>query len=410
MGTALSSAARARVQVLDTALVECARGIKVLSALAWPPELATQFLASWERGSPEIPLFCSTRVPSSEATRVLGELIGRCDVHSPLERFISASAESYVQACSMLEVIGTPMFTALSKQLYGEPRDHVGQGSSRIIDVAEKLIAATDSFTGVCAVSKADYCVLPQVVAAEMRRTVDRVFTAHPVEIVIDSTLASKAASGARRIRIRGGTCFSWDDIPELIHHEALVHTLTMLNGREQPLLKSLGLGAPRTTLTQEGLAIFAEFITNSMSLARLRRIALRVKAIHLALEGADFVQLFRFFLDSGQDEVESFYSTMRIFRGGDLSGKIVFTKDVVYLRGLLLMHSFLLEAIREGHVEYPHLLFAGRLTSDDVAELAPFFADQTLARPLYEPEWIKNRHKLAAFLLYSNVLHTLLG
>src|SRR5690606_25614190 len=146
----------------------------------------------------------------------------------------------------------------------------------------------------------------------------------------------SKAAAGARKIRIRGGTCFSWMDIPQLVNHEAFVHTLTMLNGREQPHLKSMGLGAPRTTRVQEGLAIFAELITGAIDLSRLRRIALRVKAVHMAMEGADFIQVFSFFLDAGQNELESYYSAMRIFRGGDVRGRLVFTKDVVYLVGLV--------------------------------------------------------------------------
>ena len=38
------------------------------------------------------------------------------------------------------------------------------------------------------------------------------------------------------------------------------------------------GLGAPRTTRTQEGLATFAEIITGAIDISRLRRIALRVR------------------------------------------------------------------------------------------------------------------------------------
>ena len=37
------------------------------------------------------------------------------------------------------------------------------------------------------------------------------------------------------------------------------MHTATALNGRRQRYFKSLGLGSPRTTPDQEGLAAFAE-------------------------------------------------------------------------------------------------------------------------------------------------------
>ncbi|WP_251274471.1 tyrosine/phenylalanine carboxypeptidase domain-containing protein, partial [Enterobacter hormaechei] len=76
----------------------------------------------------------------------------------------------------------------------------------------------------------------------------------------------------------------------------ALVHSLTALNGREQPVLPSLALSSPRVTATQEGLATFAEQITGSIDIERLKRISLRTEAIAMAREGADFIEVFRYF------------------------------------------------------------------------------------------------------------------
>ena len=59
--------------------------------------------------------------------------------------------------------------------------------------------------------------------------------------------------------------------------------------------LNCLGLGAPRTTRNQEGIAVLAELITNSIDISRLRLIALRVMAVQGALDGADFIDIFRF-------------------------------------------------------------------------------------------------------------------
>src|SRR4029078_13662070 len=115
----------------------------------------------------------------------------------------------------------------------------------------------------------------------------------------------------------KGNAVFSQLDKDQLLYHEAFVHTATQLNGRKQGNLKSLGLGAPRTTRTQEGSAVLSELITNSIDLTRLRRIALRVIAVKMALDGADFIDLFKFFLEAGQSEVESVRSAQRIFRGG---------------------------------------------------------------------------------------------
>ena len=55
-----------------------------------------------------------------------------------------------------------------------------------------------------------------------------------------------------------------------------------------------------------------------------------------MALRGADFIEVFRFFLDAGQTETDSFASAQRVFRGAPLGGGAAFTKDTVYLHGLL--------------------------------------------------------------------------
>ena len=100
----------------------------------------------------------------------------------------------------------------------------------------------------------------------------------------LDPDLIAKAAAGATRIRLRHGAEFSDYDRRQLFHHEALVHSLTALNGREQPLLPSLALSSPRATETQEGLATFAEQITGSIDIGRMKRISLRIEAVAMAL------------------------------------------------------------------------------------------------------------------------------
>jgi uncharacterized protein (TIGR02421 family) len=166
--------------------------------------------------------------------------------------------------------------------------------------------------------------------------------------------------------------------------------------------LRVLGLGAPRTTRTQEGLATLAELATLSIDISRLRRLALRVRAVKAALDGADFIDIYRLFVDAGQSEEDGFRSAQRIFRGGDVRGRIVFTKDAAYLGGLLEVHTFLRLAIRENRPQYIHNLFAGRLTLADVVLLAPYFESGFLAPPIYLPPWAADLRRLAALLTFS--------
>lgn len=141
------------------------------------------------------------------------------------------------------------------------------------------------------------------------------------------------------------------------------------------------------------------------MGINRLRRLALRVRAVKDALDGADFLQIFRGFLEAGQSEEDSYTSTERIFRGGDVRGKIVFTKDAAYLGGLLEAHTFLRVAIRDNRPELIPRLFAGRLTLGDVFELSPFFDSGVLLPPRYVPPWADDLRRIAAMLAYSGFL-----
>jgi len=392
----------ARFADLDRRLVKVAKGIKILTALAWPPDAIDPFLEGVRRGDPRLPEVDLPRPDNAEIREELGRLIDACDEEHPVGRFLARTARSYRIAATMLTEIGQPSFTARSRELYGGPADTVGPTRIASRAAAESFLSLSRDLISASYIPDDAYVLTADHVAATLRARIDPVFVDHPIRVVLDPGMASKAAAGASRVRIRAATGFSDNDLGQLLEHEIFVHSATALNGRQEPNLTSLGLGAPRTTTTQEGLATFAEMITNTMDLARLRRLALRVIAIDMALDGADFIEVFRYFHDQGQNLHESFHSTARIFRGGDVRGRVVFTKDGVYLQGLLQVHAFLLKAIESRRPELLHHLFAGRLTLGDTLELSPWFDSGALRAPLYEPPWVDNRAALAAFLMYS--------
>ncbi len=387
---------------LDRRLVEAAKPIKILSHLEWPARAYHEFVKGWRAGRPALPVVETPKLEFAESARELRAVADGCDASHPVGRYVRDTAESYITAARMLESTGTPAFTQLSGELYGRPGDGFGAGGLNNLDAAQHFIHASDELTAQCSRRDEDVRLTPESVAETLRRQVAPFFKEHPFEVVVEADLASRAAAGARRLRLRGHTAFHPADIGQLLQHEAYVHSATMLNGREQPHLKSLGLGAPRTTMTQEGLATFAELITTTIDLSRLRRIALRVEAIHRALEGADFIEVFRFYLDAGQNLDDSYHSTMRVFRGGDPRGRVVFTRDVIYVQGLVFTHTFLRKAIEAGRADYPSYLFAGRLAWGDVLALEPFFRSGFLAGPLLQPDWAANLLCLAAYLTWS--------
>jgi uncharacterized protein (TIGR02421 family) len=345
--------------------------------------------------------------PRSHASDIqaLEALMGRCDRAHPLGNFLYKTAWSYRAAARMIEGIGTPEFTRQSIAIYGRPDAVYRRQKLTLLVAAEEFLAVTDDLLRSFRIPPATPEVPAQRFAEQMREKLRGFFTEDEVAVELDAGLASKATAGSRRVRVKDGIRFTELDLDQLVHHEAFVHAGTLLNGKRQPHFTTLGLGAPRTTRTQEGIATLAELTTLSMDINRLRRLALRVRAVKAALDGADFLEIFRLFLAAGQSEEDSYKSTERIFRGGDVRGRVVFTKDAAYLGGLLEVHTFLRVAIRDNRPELIPRLFAGRLTLGDVFELSPFFDAGVLIPARYVPPWAGDLRRIAAMLAYSGFL-----
>ncbi|MCA9629184.1 MAG: DUF1704 domain-containing protein [Myxococcales bacterium] len=395
-----------RIREQSQRLVEMARGIQVLGRLTWPSDVVDAFVEGWHQGKRELPVVAPPSVDLSSEIDGLEGLLDELDLGHPLGRYLAATAASYLDAARLVSAAGTRGFLELSRNLYGDPSSRMPGTDASYLDAAQALLDATGPLAESVGPDPGDYCLTAEHVRRELQQRIDGFFTQHQVEVVIDESLASKAAASATRIRIRGRTCFSDEDLAQLLEHEAFVHSATALNGRAQPLVDALGLGAPRTTATQEGLATLAEVLTGAIDLARLRRLALRTVAVHNALDGADFIDTFRFFLEQGQTEMESVRSAMRVFRGGDLRGRVVFTKDAVYLHGLFSVHTFFRKAIAEHRVSLVRRVFAGRLSLADVLDLEEAFEAGWIREPLYVPRWAASTHTLAATLAFSRVVN----
>jgi uncharacterized protein (TIGR02421 family) len=391
-----------RLFKLDRMLVRYAKRVRVLASLKWPDQATRIFLKRWESGNAALPEISYRNYDFSFEIEGLDNLVESLDGSDPVEAYLKSTAKSYQLAAQMLESIGTERFTELSSELYGYPQERVVWNSMTQLDVADHFIDTGKEYVRHYHLPKKAYCVTAQSVAHEMEKALVPFFKDHAISVVLDPTLASKASARKNRICIRDGTCFSENDIRQLIQHEGFVHLLTSINGHEQPHLKSLGLPSPRVSCTQEGLATFAELATGVMDLSRLHRLASRVRAVHIAREGADFIDVFRYFLNNGQAPIESFHSARRVFRGGDVRGKAVFTKDVVYLKGLLSVQTFFRKLTQANKFNFAYHLFAGRLTLGDVVSLEPAFESGLISPAYYKPAWLSRRECLAAYLSYS--------
>jgi len=198
---------------------------------------------------------------------------------------------------------------------------------------------------------------------------------------------------------VRRDAMFTRRDAAQLLHHEAFVHVLTSLNGQAQPDLPNLAIGHPGTTRTQEGLAVFAEFVSGTLELDRLRRLADRVIAVQMVCDGANFIELYRWFLERNPTREQAYECTRRIFRGAPLTGGAAFTKDCGYIAGLLAVMVYVRAAFAADRSDTLGLLFCGKLDIRAIPALG-ILADRGLCRPpKFLPPWALDRGWVLSYL-----------
>lgn len=396
-----------RYAELDQRLLAAVRGVHILATVAWPASLESRLIDDFARGRVTLPQVDYAR-PDFSAARAELVAIQRATSSSdpldvdPLADYLHRTAASWHCAALMLEAVGTAGVTAPSIALYGRPLDLIPGSQRSNLDAARYFIELSDELgAGLLADETFDDMTVAAL-RADLASTLDNFFGAGVIAVEIDPELTAKAAAGPTRIRLRGGASFSEYDRHQLLAHEAFVHSLTALNGRRQPLLASLARASPRATATQEGLAVFAELMSGVIDITRLKRISLRIVAINMALNGADFVQVYRYFSACGQSVADSFHSTQRVFRGVPLTGGAAFAKDNVYLSGLLTVHTFFRWALKQRRMDMLRHLFAGKLALHDVMTLQPHFASGAILPPRWLPPWMQHVHGLAGKLAFS--------
>lgn len=128
---------------------------------------------------------------------------------------------------------------------------------------------------------------------------------------------------------------FSDNELAVLTNHEIGVHMVTTMNGLLQPL-KIFSNGFPNYEETQEGLAVFSEYMSNNLTVKRLKELAYRVIAVDSLAKGYSFSTTFRKFVNTYDlDRDTAFNISVRAHRGGG------FTKDYLYLSGLKKIYNY---------------------------------------------------------------------
>lgn len=393
-----------RLSNVATRLREAEKPVRILRSLAWPQELAREFIDGGMQKPPE------PEYPKFDAQPVLdelGEVAKLLDGDTPVHTWLRRATANVATAARMLEAIGTRDFHDYSAELYGTPLTPLQDGQRTAYELAEMIDEIMAPFNA----SPASFGIVPRLVSPErlaerIEKAVGKVFGEKAPQVELVDRLSSKALAGASYIRIRRGARFTDQDVKQLINHEAFVHIGTTLNGLLQQRFPILASAHAGTTRTQEGLAVFIEFMSAAMDPDRFQRLAERTIAIRMSMEGADFLQLFEYFRDRTETPEQAFECCRRVVRGGLVNGGAPFTKDCTYIHGLLQVHNFLRIAVSSGRIDCIGLLFCGKLDLEDLPALGLLASEGAIEPPRYLPPCVSDPRFLVSYLAYSSFLN----
>lgn len=405
------------IRSLSDRLVEAQTPIRVLDAVKWDDSIREDFFAGGFRKLPAVdrayyesrPLSFDSVAKKQEFQVIERDITRQLGQFNPVGQIMRRMCKEYRMVIRMLEARGTADFGLISEELYGAASDAFHAGDPTLADLGLML---SDYLNNIA--DRGDLKDEPKNLAASdavsmLQDRLNRVFGEEEsvIRVFVSDGIVADAAAGADYIKIRRDAMFNARDVRALEVHEGLVHVGTTLNGLNQPICTFLAKGPPSSTVTQEGLAILMEVIAFASYPTRLRKLTNRTRAIHMAEQGAHFLEIFDFFRDQGYSAEDSYGNTSRVFRGSTPEG-MPFTKDLSYLKGFILIYNYIQLAVRKGKLEQIPLLFCGKTTLEDMRILRQLVDQGVVVPPKYLPEQFRDLNALSAWMCFSNFLNHL--
>jgi len=391
-----------RYRQISTILHDTARPMRVLSTLTWPGELRDEFLAGDAQRLPE-PVYA----PVDTSTPLDGVATARSLLRpgNVVDDWLGREADAIESAALLLGARGTPEFFEHSRALYGVPDQPLRFDPATPLELAQRVHDALTELHEVDLVPPVRRIRTGEQVADFIRNEVQEHFGDAAPEVLLVDELSANATATTSRIKVRRDARFTTKDAAQLLNHEAFIHVGTGLNGRAQTDIPILAVGHPGTTRTQEGLAVYSEYVSGTLGLDRLRRLADRIDATQLVIDGADFIELYRWFLDRTPNPEQAFEATRRIFRGAPLTGGAPFTKDCSYLSGYLSVTTFVRAAFMAGRADTLALLFSGKLDLFSIPALGELRSRGLVKPARFLPPWAADPGWILAHLTLNSFM-----
>ena len=404
------------VRELSDRIVEAQRPIRILDSIKWCGEVRGAFFASGCRELPGVdtdyyrrknPLDYDPSVLRGQLHQIERDIARKLGQLNPLATIMRRICREYQTVVRMLEARGTADFGLYSEELYGSASDVFHAGDPTLADLGTQMEATLINLLKNRSMEEAPKTVsAPQAVEILNQRLL-AAFPDAGIRVLLNDQMTADAAAGSDYLKIRSDACFNSLDIDVLEVHEGWVHLGTTLNGMAQPACTFLGKGPPSSTTTQEGLAVLTEILTLRSSPSRLYRLINRVRAVTLAEEGADFIDVFNYLREHEMSEEDSYAIAVRIFRGSTPDGR-PFTKDLAYMRGFVQTYNFLRLAMSEGKLDNLPLLFCGKVTLEDVSTYRLLMDEGVIVGPKFISPHFADLKGVATWMSFSRFISSL--
>jgi len=295
---------------LSDALVTIQKPIRLLDAIKWDATIQESFFKHKFKKLPpvsieyyqNIKLSFNPEEKMNEFFELEHQIRHKLGQYNAVGDILQRMCREYREVIRMITNRGKPEFSKISQELYGSSSDALYAGQPSLDDLANMMTEALVNLKSVPLHHMDEKVYTSAEAVAILQARLNKYFhgAKHLPKVKLIDGIVADAAAGADTIKIKKGALFSERDLKLLEVHEGWVHLGTTMNGAEQPVCTFLSKGPPSSTVTQEGLATIIEIFTFASYPDRVRRLTNRIRAISMAEAGANFIEVFNFFVSRG--------------------------------------------------------------------------------------------------------------
>lgn len=323
----------------------------------------------------------------------------KADLPQEIRAIFTRRIEDYHSLIFMMQNFGTPFFYEHCTKLYG---------SSHKMIQNDAFLYFMEKIPQFCVPDKSEKKLKGEEALNYLKNRLLETFEDVDVDVKPSTSLLSDSSAGRKVLKLNPFKAYTTQQLNIFLVHEGWAHLGTSLNGASQTDHPWLSTWAPRTTFMQEGLAILTELVTGQMTHERWERVMLRHLATSMAERGSGIQDVYAYLRHHNMEELDAFKLALRVFRGVPLEGGMAFTKELLYLHGLvqllyhLQFHQASLKSLWVGKISFEeHVMLLNHWPGmdsalryfpqelDDPLVLARLKKLQELSYTLFRPDYL---------------------